>query len=51
MKLFYAFVVYLLIGLVLGLGIYLAVKGSIWFLILGLVAYIVAFARIGCLPH
>ncbi len=51
MKLFYACVVYLLIGLVLGLGIYLAVKGIVWFLIVGLIAYIVAFAKIGCLPH
>lgn len=43
-------VVYLLIGLALGWGILLAMKGSLWFLVAGLVVYILAFAKIGCLP-
>jgi hypothetical protein len=51
MKLPLAILVYLLIGFVLGLGILLAVKGSFWLLIAGFLAYVVAFARIGCLTH
>jgi hypothetical protein len=44
-----AVVVYLLIGLVLGWGILLAVHGSYWLLIAGLIAYLLAFAALGCL--
>jgi hypothetical protein len=50
MKLLWAIVVYLVIGLILGWGILLAVKGSPWLLIVSFVAYVVAFAKIGCLP-
>ena len=50
MKFVAAIAVYLLIALVLGWGILLAMKGSLWFLVAGLVAYILAFAKIGCLP-
>src|SRR5262245_24356545 len=51
MKFVLACLIYLIIGLVLGFGIFLAVKGSLWFLILGFVAYILLFAKIGCLHH
>jgi len=50
MKFFLAIVAYLVIGLVLGWGILLAVKGSFWLLVVGFIAYVVAFGRIGCLP-
>lgn len=50
MKLFLSIVAYLLIGFVLGWGILLAMKGHYWLLIAGLVAYVVSFAKIGCLP-
>jgi hypothetical protein len=50
MKFVFAIVAYLLIGVVLGWGILLMVKGSPWLLVTGLLAYTVAFARIGCLP-
>lgn len=51
MKLFWAIFAYLVIGFVLCLGMYIGMaKGSWWFLIAGLVAYIVSFAKIGCLP-
>ena len=50
MKFLAAIAVYLLIGVVLGWGILLAMKGSLWFLIVGLLAYIIAFAKLGCLP-
>ena len=51
MKLLYAVLIYLVMGAVLGLGIVLAVKGSLWLLILSLIAFIIAFGRIGCLHH
>ena len=49
MKLLYAIAVWLGMGAVLALGILLAVKGSPWLLILGLVGFVVAVGRIGCL--
>jgi hypothetical protein len=52
MKLFLAVVVYLIIGLVLGAGIFLVtVKGSPWVLIVGVLAYVIAFGKIGCTSH
>jgi hypothetical protein len=50
MKFLAAIAVYLLMGLVLSWGILLAMKGSLWFLIAGLVVYVLAFAKLGCLP-
>jgi hypothetical protein len=50
MKLVLAILAYLVIGLVLGWGILLAVKGNPWLLIAGSLAYAVAFAKLGCLP-
>lgn len=50
MKFLLAIVAYLVIGLVLGWGILLAVKGSPWLLIVGFIAYAVAFGKLGCLP-
>jgi len=48
MKLLSSALVYLVMGLILGWGILLAVKGSWWFLIAGILAYIIAISRIGC---
>jgi len=50
MKFLLAIVAYLVIGLLLGWGILLAVKGQPWLLIVGFLAYAVAFAKLGCLP-
>jgi hypothetical protein len=50
MKFLFAIAVYLLIGLALGWGILLALKGSLWFLAAGVAVYVIAFAKIGCLP-
>ena len=36
---------------VLSLGVVLAVKGSPWLLLAAALAYVVAFARIGCAGH
>lgn len=41
---------YLVMALILGWGILLAVKGNPWLLIVGSLAYAVAFAKLGCLP-
>lgn len=50
MKLYLAILAYLMIGVVLGLGILLTVKGHPWLLIVGFLVYAVAFAKLGCLP-
>jgi hypothetical protein len=50
MKFVMAILAYLLIGAVLGAGILMSVKGNFWFLVIGFVAYVVAFGKIGCLP-
>ena len=50
MKFLLAVIAYLVIGTVLGLGILQAVKGNPWLLIISIVVYVVAFAKIGCLP-
>jgi hypothetical protein len=50
MKFLLAIVAYLLISLVLGWGMLLTFKGDPWLLIVGVLAYAVAFAKLGCLP-
>jgi hypothetical protein len=50
MKFLLAIAGYLMIALVLGWGILLATKGNPWLLIVGFLAYAVAFAKLGCLP-
>jgi hypothetical protein len=49
-KFLLALMVYVLMALLLGWGILLAVRGEPWLLLAGLVAYCVAFAKLGCLP-
>lgn len=51
MKFFASIVAYLLIGLILGTGIYEAVKGHLWLLVVAVLVYILAFAKLGCLPR
>jgi len=51
MKFIAAIVVYLLISLVLGGGILLLMAGKPWLLIAGVLAYVVVFAKTGCLSH
>jgi len=45
-----AILAYLAISFVLGWGILLLVRGNPWLLIVGFIAYALAFARFGCLP-
>ena len=50
MKFLWSIAAYLAIAFVLGWGILLAVKGSFWLLTVAALAYVIAFARIGCIP-
>ena len=50
MKFLGAIMAYLVIGLILGWGILLAIKGEPWLLIVGFLTYAAAFAKLGCLP-
>jgi len=50
MKFYAAIVAYVLIGLVLGAGIYEAVKGHLWLLAVAVLVYVITFAKLGCLP-
>jgi hypothetical protein len=50
MKFLWAIITYLAIGLLLSWGILLATKGEPWLLIVGFLAYAVAFVKLGCLP-
>jgi hypothetical protein len=50
MKFLLAIAAYLIIAFVLGWGMVLAVKGSPWLLIVGFLAYLAAFSKLGCLP-
>jgi len=51
MKFALAILTYLLVGLILSAGILLLLAGKPWLLILGLLAYAVAFGKIGCMMH
>ncbi len=50
MKFFAIILAYLLIAVVLGWGILQAVHGQYWLLGSGIVAYVLAFSKLGCLP-
>ena len=50
MKLLWAIIAYLIIGIVLGWGILAGMKGNWWILAIGFLAYVIVFGRVGCLP-
>jgi hypothetical protein len=50
MKFLLAILAYLAMAAVLGWGILLTVRGEPWLLIVGFLAYVIAFAKLGCLP-
>jgi len=50
MKFVFGILVYLIIALILGLGMMQMVNGKPWLLLIGLLAYVVSFGAIGCLP-
>jgi hypothetical protein len=51
MKLFLAFLVWILMGAVLVKGLLMAVDGRLWLLAVGLIGFIVLVGKIGCLSH
>jgi hypothetical protein len=51
MKLALAVLVYLIIASILGAGILLLVAGKPWFLVIAFIAFVVAFGKLGCMPH
>jgi len=51
MNVFLAIFVYLVMALILIIGVVLAVKGSFWLFILGLIGFILAVTKIAILPH
>jgi hypothetical protein len=51
MKLALAVLVYLIIASILGAGILIAVAGNPWFLVIAFIAFVVAFGKLGCMPH
>ena len=51
MKFLLAILVWLIMGAVIASGIILAVKGTVWLLLLALLAFIIMVAKIGCLTH
>ncbi|MCI0747427.1 MAG: hypothetical protein L0Y58_18640 [Verrucomicrobia subdivision 3 bacterium] len=46
-----AILVWLIMAAAIAAGIVMAVKGSVWLLILSLLAFILLVAKIGCLSH
>jgi hypothetical protein len=51
MKLALAVLAYFLVALILSAGILLLVAGKPWLLIIGLLAFVVAFGKYGCMSH
>jgi hypothetical protein len=51
MKLALAALAYLLMALILGAGILLLVAGKPLLLIIGFLAFVIAFGKIGCMSH
>jgi hypothetical protein len=51
MKLALAVLVYLIIGAILGAGILLTMSGKPWLLVIALIAFVVAFGKLGCKSH
>lgn len=51
MKLIFVMFVWLVMALLLVAGVVASVHGSFWLLALGLVGFVFAVARIGCLSH
>jgi Trk-type K+ transport system membrane component len=51
MKFALAVLIYLIMAAILGAGILLLVAGKPWLLIVALIAFVVAFGKIGCMTH
>jgi 1,4-dihydroxy-2-naphthoate octaprenyltransferase len=51
MNIFLAIIVYLIMAAVLVAGVLMAVKGTFWLLILGLLCFVLGVTKISILPH
>jgi hypothetical protein len=51
MTIFLAIIAYWIMAAILVVGVVMAVKGTFWLLILGLICFILAVTKIGILPH
>ena len=51
MKFFLASMVWVVWAIAIGIGIVWAVNGSAWLLIISVLAFIIAVAKIGCATH
>ena len=51
MSFFIGFFAWLVLGAILVLGVVMAAKGALWLLIVGLLSFILAFAKWGCATH
>lgn len=51
MNIFLALIIYLIMAAVLVAGVLLAVKGTFWLLIVGVVCFVLGVTRIAILPH
>ena len=51
MKFYLALLVWLLWAAAIGVGVVLAVKGSVWLLIISVLAFFIAMGKIGCATH
>lgn len=51
MKLFLAFVIWIVMGAVLAKGLVMAVDGHMLLLTLGVLGFVVLIAKFGCLTH
>ena len=51
MNIFLAIFVYLVMAAILIVGVVLAVKGSFWLLILGLIGFVLAVTKVAILHH
>ena len=51
MNFFLAIFIWLIMGAILVTAVALAVKGTFWLLIIGLLGFVLAIAKIACLSH
>lgn len=51
MKLFLAFLVWMIMGAILVKGLLMAIDGKVWLLSLGVLGFVALVAKIGCLSH
>jgi hypothetical protein len=51
MKFLFTFLVYAAMAVLLGAGIIASLHGSFWLLLAGVMIYLIAFSKFGCLSH